>query len=254
MHGLRGEAGMSDKEEPEHYSIEDVEKCQKNAIRLYKDALNTSIPTKAALIELGIEELSKGIILLANIPKPNLDPVLKELINLNSDSDLLSSLDSLKKYNFKKFDMFDHKRKLKIIEDIFKSLGLVYPQSERITAALLNIMRPTFGTVDDKQTAKFDDVISDINRFNFRDLYKIKENGFYVNFIGNKVVSPMEQDLKTEEITGIFSVLYIPLNILVEIYKGTQFTSIFSDAKLILGDLYDLLSEVSKNNLGREER
>ena len=249
MPGMRGEAGMSGNKESEHYSIEDVEKCQNNAIRLYKDTLNTSIPTKAALIELGIEELSKGIILLANIPKPNLDPALKELINLDSDSHLIHSLDSLKKYDFKKFNMFDHKRKLKVVEDIFKSLGLFSPQLEKISATLQNIIRPTFGTVDDIQRSKFDNAISDINRFNFKDLYKIKENGFYVNFKGNKAVSPEEQNLKTDEITGIFFLLYAPLYILVEIYMGTSLTDIFSDPKLILGDFYGLLSEEGKNNI-----
>lgn len=53
-------------------SLEAVELCKLNAIRLMGDSRNTSPPTRTALLELSIEECGKGLIVLMHFFKNNL--------------------------------------------------------------------------------------------------------------------------------------------------------------------------------------
>ena len=249
---MRGEAGMSGNEEAEHYSIEDVEKCLASGFRLFKDALNTSVPTKAALIEIGIEELAKGFILLASIPKQSMDSTLNDLTKVFLEDISPSALDSLKKYNFSTFNKYNHKTKLQAIDTIFQSIAALYPSLEQLIPTLQDLFSQSFGQLGNIKKSDINDIVSKIPELNLRDMDEIKKNGFYVDFKDNKSISPEEQNLKTDDLVMIFFILYASLNVHVKIYKGFQLTDVLSDPKLLLGGFYDLLSEEDKNKF-REE-
>lgn len=105
---------MSDKnkgtDKIEYATLENAQECIDNAYRIYKDALKTTTPTKAALIEIGIEELAKGLIIWAKIPKSKLKLPDNQYI-----SKLLSKFEnidkeSLRKYKISDLDIHSHKK------------------------------------------------------------------------------------------------------------------------------------------------
>ena len=241
---------MSEKKLEGPYSLNDVEKCINNAFRLYRDAQNASTPTKAALIEIGIEELSKGIILLASIPKPDFDDsTLNYLTWISSDSTFSPSLVPLTKYNFSNFNKSNHKTKLQALDAIFQSISFMYPYLEKVLPILQDLLSPNFGQLGNIEKSDLDNIASHLGNFDLKDLDKIKQKGFYVDFKDNKFTSPEEVNLKTENITMIFFVLYASLNALVEIYKKTPLKKIFSDPKLMIRGFYEYLPEHTKKML-----
>ena len=248
MHEVWGEDGMSEKKSEGPYSLNDVEKCINNAFRLYRDAQNASTPTKAALIEIGIEELSKGIILLASIPKPDFDDsTLNYLTWISSDSTFSPSLVPLAKYNFSNFNKSNHKTKLKALDAIFQSISFMYTYLEKVLPILQDLLNPNFEQLGNIEKSDLDNIASHLGNFDLKDLDKIKQKGFYVDFKDNKSISPEEENLKTENITMIFFVLYASLNALVEIYKKTPLKKIFLDPKLMIRGFYEYLPETAKS-------
>lgn len=245
---------MSEKKLEGAYSLNDVEKCINNAFRLYKDALNTSTPTKAALIEIGIEELAKGFILLANIPKPSFDLPLNGLPDSTFEDIPSDLLFSLKNYDFKKFNTYDHKTKLQVVDTMFKYVIFLNTYMEKKLPIIRDLLSPAFGQLGNIEKSDINYMVSYITKLNLKGLNKIKEKGFYVDFKDNKAISPEEQDLKTENFVMVFFMLYTSLIALVEIYKGATLKKVFLEPKLILGGFYDILPQKATAMLGGKDK
>lgn len=240
---------MTKKDGGAAYSLDGVKKCLDNAFRLFKDAFNTSNPTKAALIELGIEELAKGFISLAKIPNPNADPLLDKFINLIADEDFASFLNSLKKYDLKKFNIRYHETKLQAIQYIFTNVAALYVRLEKRLDFLQEVLEPAWGLLGNAEKSDVNDLISRLSTINFRKLDEVKEKGFYVNIEGNRYISPEEQNLQSDELVGIFFILYSSLKSYVQIYAGDSFEKIIADPKRFLGGFYEYLPENVKKML-----
>ena len=123
---MRVETKMTNRKEFDikpYASIENASKCFDNADRLLDDAFKTSLPTRVALMELGIEELSKGLIILLNIDKPPEKPSVEKLMG---NVDLQDKLwiqwheEFTDKISIQNINLYDHKEKLKAIKLLFK--------------------------------------------------------------------------------------------------------------------------------------
>ncbi len=241
---MRGEAGVTRKTGEEPYSFDFLEKCVNNALGLYKDALNTSTPRKASLMEIALEELAKGFVTLVNMPSSSLDHPVNDLIDTLSD-DLFDSISGfIETYNIKKFDIYSHKQKLKIIMGLFNFVSTIYEiYPEQIKGIQQEMLKTDFGELKDVEY-----IISIMERFHFKEFNKVKEEGLYVDFIENNV-SPEEQTLRIIVMKWIFFVLYSSLNVFIQIYKETQLDKLFSDPKLMFGGFYEYLPENVKKML-----
>ena len=124
---LWGEAGMNnnnkDFDSAKYATIENAKKCIDNAERLYDDASKTSPPTKAALIELSIEELAKALLVLYKTPEFE-NSLLKaefvdagKIINNLEGTDFIKTLDEFK---IADFTTRVHEKKLNFIQSIVK--------------------------------------------------------------------------------------------------------------------------------------
>ncbi len=235
---------MSGKKLEGPYSLNDVEKCINNALRLYRDAQNASTPTKAALMELALEETAKGIVVLINMPPSSLNHTINGLVYPISN-DLFDSISGfIETSNIKKFDMRSHKQKLKIIMDLFTFVSTIY----EVYPEQIKVIQQEIFKADLDKLKDIKNIILIMDRIHFKELDKIKEEGFYVNFIENNV-SPEEQKLRITAMKWIFFILYSSLNILVQIYKETPLDKLFSDPKVLFGGLYEYLPENAKKML-----
>lgn len=77
---------------------------------------------------------------------------------------------------------------------------------------------------------------------NIKKLYKIKEQGFYVDFDNGKIIEPKNVEFQLEGINQIFRIVYITLNNLINALNGFSLSSSQPDIKRALGKLYDRLS------------
>ena len=117
---------MSDKDldSMQYATLENVDKCIDNAFRLYDDASKTSVPTKAALIELGIEELVKG--LLITFKTPEFQKVsLAETSNFHKNFSEQEWKDFIEPFQSSKISDFtnrDHKKRLDTIQFLLDSV------------------------------------------------------------------------------------------------------------------------------------
>ena len=76
---------------------------------------------------------------------------------------------------------------------------------------------------------------------NIKKLYKIKEQGFYIDFDNGKVIEPKNVKFQLEGINRVFNIVYLTLINLINSLEGFSLSSSKPDIKRILGKLYDQL-------------
>ncbi len=217
-------------------TLEGVQLCLNNAERLYNDSLNVSIPTKIALQEIGLEEISKAWNLIANYEKNifenqpdllenflktahiNLDKYnrniqeneksVKEFLNENVENSFLRPFDS---ETFK-----DHKSKIEFLSKFVKymrevQLPLIIDSQDRtkLIGELVGRYIPK-NYLTKKDARNQINAMLNINVDQLSDIVDLKERGLYVDIEGNALVSPISRPYEIE-ILGNLLVFLIAL-------------------------------------------
>ncbi len=252
---MRGEAGMSDKimdsDSMQYATLENVYKCIDNAFRLYDDASKVSTPTKAALLELGIEELVKGLLITFKTPEFHKLAMSQPLDN---DKNFMLSSQQFKISDFK---VHDHKKRLEMIQFILDGIKELYNNDKGYLDPLLDRVTQNYRKfspvpVGDSKKA-LDTEISLLSYMDIKKLYKIKEHGFYVDFDNGKVIEPKNVEFQLEGIRRVFNIVYGALNNLINLFNGFSLSSSKSDIKKALGKLYDRMSKEDQEFLEKKE-
>ncbi|EQB74089.1 MAG: hypothetical protein AMDU4_FER2C00030G0012 [Ferroplasma sp. Type II] len=243
-------------------NIENVKKCHDNASRLFKDSLNTSKPTGAALIEIGIEELAKGLILLINTPKSDMQNSIKlydSIFSQFEDTKILGNInDSLKSYDIRRFNTYDHREKLKAIQIVLKSIDPLYQILKPILGNLIPSFNKNFSSISKLfEGVNFDFPPALIENFKSIDVEnwdKIKESGLYVNFYDEAVQAPCTSEFDVKHLIMIFIIFYGILNFLIRLNEGSKLDELLLDQKTIFGFFYEIIFPEKKNDSeGAEE-
>ncbi len=231
----------------EYATLENVDKCIDNAFRLYDDASKTSVPTKAALIELGIEELVKG--LLITFKTPEFQKVsLSEASNFHknfSEQDWKNFIESFQSSKISDFTDRDHKQRLDTIQFLLDSVIKLQSKDSPFIKNTFDGIINNYGKFSPEPVGDpkkvLDTQISRLNYMNIKKLYKIKEQGFYIDFDNGKVIEPKNVKFQLEGINRVFNIVYLTLINLINSLEGFSLSSSKPDIKRILGKLYDRL-------------
>ena len=197
-------------------SLESLQLCLLNAERLFQDSLEVSSATRAGLLELALEEASKGWMVLfafyqreasrftEQLGKPDAVPIeptiaymlqqnalLSRYLNAHQQSEVRSYLEKHKEIllNPPLSDAFErHEVKLDFLSFLVGYMKLVIPMLSGSPAGLHNIasrVGPAFHPAvlaelpENEMSAAS---LKAINEENLRVLKVVKEQGFYVNF------------------------------------------------------------------------
>ena len=248
-----------DSDSMQYATLENVNKCIDNAFRLYDDASKVSTPTKAALLELGIEELTKGLLIIFKTPEFKKLAMLQSLgndknfIQQNGNNFIWSS----QQFKISDFKVRDHKKRLEMIQFILDGIKELYNNNKGYLQPLLDRVTQNYGKfspvpVGDPKKA-LDTEISLLSYMDIKKLYKIKEQGFYVDFDNGKVVEPKNVEFQLDGIQRVFNIVYGALNNLINSFNGFSLSSSKSDIKKALGKLYDRMSKEDQEFLDTKE-
>lgn len=233
-------------------TIDIVEKCVDNALRLFKDALNSSPPTQAALLELGIEELSKAMILFLNLPEdtPERQNFLKtmdaeNLLDLISPGNITGE-DILAFHRMFEIDskgLANHRVKLQVIKDIFNYIAQFSPLIEKLLLSNPALI-PPFVKIEDANKI-LSGILSKINDITIEKWDQVKERGFYV--YPEERRAPSDEQFDNKDLRMIFLVMYSALQTFLSYSKGAKFKDWRYD--VILDGVYDLLPPEDFNKI-----
>jgi len=210
-------------------TIDIVEKCRDNALRLFKDALKTSPPTQAALLEIGIEELSKAMILFQNIPRdsPERQNFLKamdeeNLLDLKSLGNITDEdiFDFHRNFEIDSKGLADHRVKLQIIQNIFNYSAKVYLVLVSEKSLLSNsALIPPFVKSEDAIKI-IHETLSKINDMTIEKWYQVKERGFYV--YPEEGRAPSDEQFDNKDLRMVFYLMYSTLKIFLSFSTGAK--------------------------------
>ena len=199
-------------------SLDGIQLCILNAERLHVDSHNVSIPTKMALLELGLEEISKAWGLLLAFEKqtfdqnPNLIKTYFELLHIDLTrytKAIQKNEPKIKKYlsdmTFKLFlhpfdkDSFtNHRKKIKFLSKLIWyikniTLPLLKSSQDREKFAK-DILGKYVGKIDLKTADKVTSEILSINEGELEELVSLKEKGIYVDIEGGTFINPSSRN------------------------------------------------------------
>lgn len=232
-------------------SIENAKKCLENADRLLGDALKTSLPTRVALLELGIEEISKGLIILFNMDLQHKNSDIQDFIMDtelpdNLKQQCLEEIETIT--SIKNLNPYDHGEKLKALKSLFDFVSRCYPVLIDFVyigqlSQLLNGMN--IGNIDIPITT---DLLEKIKNIKVSKWDRVKEDSLYVNLENGNAIPPEKRDLKaySSDILMVFIVARSVLSIYLLLYEDKDLKAIFSNPKAILGPFYDIIVNSSK--------
>lgn len=234
-------------------TIRIVEKCVDNARRLYEDAWSTSFPTHVALMEIGIEELSKAMILFQYFPddSPERQNFLKALdggIEFRLRFLIINGGDYIfnfhKNFEFDSKDLADHVLKPQVIKNIFKYTAKVYLLLEKI---LLDNSDSPYRRTSRGSERKFNGVREIISKLNDKTIEKwdqVKERAFYV--YPEEGCAPIDEVFdNTRDLMWGFDVMYLTMMIFLKFSKGAKLEDLsYVD---ILKFFFDLQALVNKD-------
>jgi hypothetical protein len=179
--------------------IEEAEKCFANAARLYRDSNKSSTPTKAALIELGLEETAKaGMLFFRGRIARRLTSEGRLSIGHGSTLPAEDELDALLLENLPLFtaDALDeafrnHKIKLRFFEFSLDFLRVSVPlflskeYRKRSTAPFgIRVITTifSFGPANERLRGQIEKLVTELKRRGIRDLDELaKQAGLYVD-------------------------------------------------------------------------
>lgn len=232
-------------------SVENAKKCLDNADRLLIDASKTSSPTRVALLELGVEEYSKGLIILLNADEQHENIDIREfLTNMRlQDSLRPQCVEQFKTItSIKTLNPYNHREKLKAIKLLFDFASGCYQilfgaiNIEQITQSLNGM---NFGTFNIPTSTGLLETIKNIKICEWEE---VKERALYVNFEDGEAIAPEKQDLKVylNEILKVFIIARFILFSYLNLYEGKDFKAMFRDPKTLLGPFYDIIGANAK--------
>ena len=213
----------------QYVTVENAQKCIDNADRLYDDALKTSPPTKAGLIELSIEELAKGLMVLYKTPEFEESGLKAEFVDAGKiledldGTDFIKTLDDFKIGDFtKRF----HQEKLKSIEAIVKLSQQFFVTNRTMLEPLINTFGNNFSQYFSKSFADpmkiTEEELSNLADSNISDLDDIKNDGFYVNFKDGKVIEPRNVPFEFKKLSRIFSFMRMVIKNIIILIEGAD--------------------------------
>jgi hypothetical protein len=246
-------------------TIEAIELMIQNAERLLDDSKHVSTPTKFALLEIGLEEVSKawGIILTFDIisvdKNPNFFEALLKVgyVDTEKISDILDDIlpkiiEFFSKYNPDSFMMpfdskrwKDHKAKIsylsQLIEYINKiALPITRASSDR-TKAIGDILGKHISIKRDLKEidAEIDNILN-VNYEHLTEIVRLKESGLYVDISNDVFIAPSSIPFETETLENL-------LDLLIGMIKG--------EVKSLLITLKTVNShKATMNNNGQQEK
>lgn len=214
-------------------NFEAVQLALINAERLFFDSRKVSTPTKMALIELGLEEVSKAIGMLLSFEKAQFDadPTLmnrflsyshfskkKYTKILQEKSQFLTKFfnennpDQFMQF-FDKYSFADHAKKVQFLSKFIEytrefTLPLIRGSSERAKLVKDMVGRYVkFGPDEFKTADKFIDKTLNIDEKQLYDITDIKNRGLYLVRVGDLFVSPSSYTFITEHAENLLVVL-----------------------------------------------
>ncbi len=249
-----------DSDNIKYATLENAQKCIDNAFRLYDDASKTSTPTKAALIELGIEELAKGLLITFKTPifqKVSLSETSNFHKNFN-EQDWKSFIESFQSSKISDFMDRDHKKRLDTIQFLLDSVIKLQSTDSPFIKNTLDGVINNYGKFSPEPVGDpkkvLDTQISLLSYMDIKKLYKIKEQGFYVDFDNGKVIEPKNIEFQLEGINKIFHIVYLTLNNLINSLNGYSLSSSKPDIKKAIGKLYDRLPKKDQKFLEKQSK
>lgn len=203
-------------------TFKNAKKCLDNAMRLKKDSLKVSMPTKMALIEIAIEELAKGLILYVRA-EPSKTPEFADRVMSDRTMDLFYSsenkgmTDAFSKLTKTNVKLTDHQNKLELLQKTLDFIKSYFDQINEIANKEGNSFRD-IGSALGKENVKISkDLRNKIPDINAKEMVRIKESGFYVDFRDNKVLTPSEANFKDfDKLNQVFNVFSKFLKLVLE--------------------------------------
>ena len=245
---------MKDKTEDfdEQYTTpENVQKCIDNAFRLYDDALKTSTPTQAALIELGIEELIKGLLVLVKTPefkKLSSSEISNIKVILNGKNN--EFIKYLQQYKISDFKTRYHEKKLNTIQFILENAREFYLNNPDKIAPLLDIildiLKEYISKSGEEPVKILDTGFSFLDGIDIKNLYQIKESGFYVDFVNGEVIEPKDVLFHLDGIRALFCIIYLALNMFLNALDSPNALHSDTDLEKMLDKLFSMLPDCEK--------
>ena len=218
-----------DTDTTKYATIENAQKCIDNGNRLYGDALKTSPPTQAALIELSIEELAKALLVLYKTPEFE-NSLLKikfvdaaKIVNDLNETDFIKTLDAFKISDFK---TRVHEKKLNFIQSIVKLSRQFYITDFPELDSIIKMYGENFSQYFPK-SAKDPikttvEEISNLADSDISDLDEIKKDGFYVNFKDGKVNEPKNMSFPFRKLSRVFIFMRILIQTIIILLEVTK--------------------------------
>jgi len=220
----------------DNINLQDIQLCINNAERLYKDSKSVSNPTRLALIELSLEEISKGWLFLFKYIDKNQNSLDFQSFIKKSGIDDINEidkkyLDSAEEYEkFRKFlgsfkydDLKDHTKKINFLIMLKKYLKALYFISisyidyQKIQENIIRgITKENFDS--DRAINLFEEFLNQINEDNLKKLIDMKNDALYVDLTpSGHVKSPdlLNSDFLMDKLEPI----EIFLNFLIEDLK-----------------------------------
>lgn len=254
-------------------SIESAIKCLENAERLFNDAAKVSEPTATGLIEIAIEEIAKGILLVPKMDEndsrlPLNDPLFKKVFIGNLDLVELTRDLNIKKYTIIDFNFRDHKKKLELINtivEIYFKISPILIDNTDVSFFVSHLhstgnLYTRFKDIEDFKKEIFE-TSSKVLSGEIHNLDHLKQQGFYVDISGESSKAPWENSFDLTTTLRIFILCYILLNLFIQFSRGINFKTILDDKEKLLGIISKYMDqnlESSKdsgtsNNEGRKE-
>lgn len=199
---------------------EGIKACVLNAERLYKDSLNVTEPTKLALMEIAIEEVSKGwwiAFMLMTSPDniertknrfgelmpigTSFEKTHKEIVD---NPDYKEIIGRIKETITKPIDLVSfrkHKRKLEFMKEVKEYLEFYYPFITSLVdveqaAKLAKIVGGKYDSVEIPANVLSEakkhalDPLKGLDDKFFTELDGLKEEGFYVDYKDGEYIQP----------------------------------------------------------------
>ena len=200
-------------------TVENAKKCFDNAVRLYKDSKKVSLPSGQALLEIAIEELAKGTILLTNAKPQGKSEILRNVLgekNLNKlkESEKEDFIEGIKIMFSPDINLHNHREKLKVIQDVINLVsmrhGSILPYVQDST------LKKNITTIFGKEAIDMPphDPPNPFKDIDILALDKIKMSGLYVDYTDGKVISPKDVNFDmADKLDELFIFLYVSLHL-----------------------------------------
>lgn len=228
-------------------TLEGVQLCIANVMRLHEDSQRVSAETKFALLELSLEELMKAWMLFLVFIRENLkddvDGFLRYLgptANVRGLTTKVLDIGTTKLGDLSKFkeligrlfkpDIVDafkyHDAKLHYLSDLMTYLEIYSSMHERITdpASLIRKVVGNYLKPGDKFEWSSERLNSILNKFDAKDLDNLKtkrEDAIYVNKINGVLTLPIVSIFDTDNLDQL--VLLLIGSLIVQIYLYNSF-------------------------------